>query len=180
MSVNSAHALAPDICMRMIDLESKNQSEEEITKMSDCIINEMVKRGIKPCDTKCLKKLTPEEKEKYFQNLHLQTDKIIAEEISRRKNEALNVSSNCLETIQLNPGEGMTYEDTANFVSCIQHEFRKRGLKECKDECYEKLSEAEKEKQADQFAKTFGEIIEGERARRSLQSLKLTKQSHRF
>lgn len=91
-----------------------------------------------------------------------------------------NPPENCLETIQLNPGEGMTYEDTANFVSCIMYELHKRGLKECKDECYEKLSEDEKEKRNEQFVKTFGEIIEGERARRALQSLKLTKQSHRF
>lgn len=170
MSVNVVHALVPDICMRTLDLESKDLSKKEASKMADCLINEMIKRGVKVCDSKCLKKLTPEQSKQYFESIGKETKKIIAEERARRENEALGVKDNCLETIQLNPGEGMTYEDTANFVSCIMHELEKRGLKECKDECYERLSKSEKEKYDEKFLTTFGEIIQGESVRRALQS----------
>ena len=170
ISVNLVSATVPDICMRTLDLESKNLSKKESAKMTNCIINEMIKRGVKPCDSKCLKKLTPEQSKQYFERIGKETQKIIDEERARRGNEALSVKDNCLETIQLNPGEGMTYEDTANFVSCIMHELEKRGLKECKDECYEKLSKSEKEKYDDQFLATFGEILQGESTRRALQS----------
>jgi len=187
MSVNSAHAFVSDDCMKTLDLEFKNQSEEETMKAADCFLNELVKRGIKLCDSKCLEKLTPEQLDQHFENRARQMREITDEELARRikekeriKNDALDLGNNCLETIQLLPGEGMTYEDTENFVSCIMHEFHKRGIKDCDEKCLEKLRKEEKDKYHAETIRTFGEIIEGETSRRALQSLKLPKQSHGF
>lgn len=179
ISTNLVFATVPDNCLNTLDLESKNLSEEETMRAADCFLNELVKRGVKLCDSQCLEKLTPKQLEQHFINRARQTREIIDEELARRvkekeriNNEAIDVGNNCLETIQLNPGEGMTYEDTANFVSCIMHEFHKRGIKDCDEKCLEKLSEEEKDKYHAESAKAFEEIIEGERARRALQSLK--------
>jgi len=78
-------ALIPDNCLSTLDLESKNQSEEENMKAADCFLNELVKRGVKLCDNKCLKKLTPEQLDQYLENRVRQTREIIDEELARRE-----------------------------------------------------------------------------------------------
>lgn len=85
MSVNVVSALVSDNCMRTLDLESKNPPEKKAAKIADCILNELVKRGVTLCDSKCLEKLTPEQLDQYLDNRFRQTRKIIDEELARRK-----------------------------------------------------------------------------------------------
>lgn len=174
ISINSADAYEPDICMRLLDIEIEAEKlpDDELKGLAECIENELLKKGIKLCNTECLGKLAPEQRNKYSKNLKIELEKILNEERARRKYYAKNIKNDCLKTIQLLPGEGMTYEDNASFVSCIELEFKKRGIKDCDEQCLQKLSEKEKKEYYDKEYKAFEEIIEGEAKRRGLQSLR--------
>lgn len=86
ISVNSVHALVSDDCMKTYDWESKNQLKEEKKIAGECLYNEQLKRGYKPCNYKCLEKLSLEKQKKRISQDIEQVGKLISEEMARRKN----------------------------------------------------------------------------------------------
>ena len=81
---NNIEDVAEDTnCLHYPDLNSKDEKVNQ--QIGNCVYQVLLQRGYKPCDKKCVEKLSSKEKAKHYDNLVRFAHELLNEERERRK-----------------------------------------------------------------------------------------------